>query len=170
MDAGKQENGGKLPSLWSWQRADELVGVFCMATIVLSISWGVLTRYVLAQPAAWSFEVALIAFVWMVFFGAAAGVRLKMHAVVETLVCRLPHKVQQLVAVFNWLLLLVLFGGLAILFVLQAWTSHSISTVALSLPRSVIYFPLAVACLAMFYQHARQHPWLGLQQLSSKES
>ncbi len=168
MSETKQE-GEPLPSLWSWQRADELIGVMCMATIVLSISWGVLTRYILAQPATWSFEVALIAFVWMVFFGSAAGVRLRMHAAVDTLVSRFPRGVQRVVAIFNWLLLLVLFGGLAILFVRQAFLTHSIATVALSLPRSVIYMPLAIACAAMFYQHARQHPWGSDERLFVKE-
>lgn len=168
MSVDKQEDG-QLPSLLSWQRADELVGVLCMISIVLSISWGVLTRYILAQPAAWSFEVALISFVWMVFFGAAAGVRLGMHAAVDTLVSRLPSKVQRVIEIFNWLLLLVLFSGLSILFIRQAFLTHSIATVALNLPRSVIYMPLAIACAAMFYQHARQHPWMSYKQFSIKE-
>lgn len=155
--------------LVSWERADELIGVLCMVTIVLSIAWGVLTRYLLAQPAAWSFEVALIAFVWMVFFGAAAGVRLRMHAAVDTLVSRLPRNWQRLVAAFNWLLLLVLFGGMVVLFIGQAISAHDISTVALSLPRSVIYAPLAVASAAMTWQHARLHPWRAYRDLA-KES
>jgi len=145
--------------LLSLTRADELIGAACLATIVLAITYGVLTRYLFAQPAAWSFEVALIAFVWMVFFGAAAGVRLQRHMAVDALVLHLPLAWQRRVAMANWLLLLLLMGSLALLFVIQAISSHAITTVALSLPRSVVYAPLAVASATMFWQHARLHPW-----------
>lgn len=61
------DNGKLRARLFSWQRADELVGVFCLLLIVFSIIWGVLTRYVFSQSASWSFELAVIAFGWMVF-------------------------------------------------------------------------------------------------------
>ena len=48
--------------LLSLRRADEAIGVLCAVAIVLSITWGVVTRYLFPQPAAWTFEVAVIAF------------------------------------------------------------------------------------------------------------
>jgi len=146
-------------ALFSLQRVDELIGALCMVVIVLTITWGVLTRYLFAQPAAWSFEVALIAFVWMVFFGAAAGVRLQRHMVVDAFVAHLPPAWQRGIAILNWLLLLLLLASLVWLFAAQAVAAHAIATVALSLPRSVVYAPLAVASAAMCWQHARLHPW-----------
>ncbi len=145
--------------LLSWRRLDELVGVCCLVLIVGSITWGVLTRYVMPQPASWSFELAVIAFAWMVFFGAAAGVRNRSHADIDALVMRFPRPVRRVIAVGNWLLVGTLFGGMTVLFVWQAWIAHTIYTVALNLPRSVVYGPLAVASALMLYQHAKLHPW-----------
>jgi len=146
-------------SLWSLERLDELIGVLCLVLIVSSITWGVLTRYVLPQPAGWTFELAVIAFGWMVFFGAAAGVRYRMHADIDALVARFPRPVRMGFAVFNWLLVGGLFLGLVALFILQAVAAHGIFTVAMNLPRSVVYGPMAVASAAMLYQHLKLHPW-----------
>lgn len=153
-----EKDAGRHPLL-SWQRLDELVGVCCLVVIVGAITWGVLTRYIMHQPATWSFEVAVIAFGWMVFFGAAAGVRNRSHADIDALVSRFPRPVRRGIAIGNWLLVGALFAGLAVLFLWQAWIAHGIQTVALNIPRSVVYGPLAVACAAMLYQHAKLHPW-----------
>src|SRR5690606_26818547 len=82
MNENMEEIDEQRPSapLCSWERADELIGVVCLVLIVVSIVWGVLTRYILERSASWSFELAVIAFGWMVFFGTAAGVRYRMHA------------------------------------------------------------------------------------------
>lgn len=153
------DNGKLRARLFSWQRADELVGVFCLLLIVFSIIWGVLTRYVFSQSASWSFELAVIAFGWMVFFGTAAGVRYRMHADIDALVARFPRPVRKVVAIFNWLLLAALFSGFIVLFTWQAIVAHSILTVALSLPRSIVYGPMAVASAGILYQHLKLHPW-----------
>jgi TRAP-type C4-dicarboxylate transport system permease small subunit len=145
--------------LCSWERADELIGVVCLVLIVVSIVWGVLTRYILERSASWSFELAVIAFGWMVFFGTAAGVRYRMHADIDALVARFPPAVRKAVAIFNWLLLAALFLGLTILFTSQAIVAHTILTVAMSLPRSVVYGPMAIASAAILYQHLKLHPW-----------
>ena len=59
--------------------------------VVLSVSWGVITRYITAQPAAWASEVATLAFAWVVFFGAAACIKYRLHPTIDMLVARLPR-------------------------------------------------------------------------------
>jgi TRAP-type C4-dicarboxylate transport system permease small subunit len=44
-----------------------------------ALSLQVFTRYVMNSPVSWSEEVALHLFVWMIFIGAAYGVRLGAH-------------------------------------------------------------------------------------------
>ena len=39
-----------------------VVAAVALAAVVLAVSWGVITRYVTAQPAAWASEVATLAF------------------------------------------------------------------------------------------------------------
>lgn len=141
------------PSLFSLRRWDEFIGVLALLAIVGSILWGVVSRYILPTPAAWSYEVATIAFAYLVFFGAVAGVRLGSHAAIDVLVDAFPIGWQRVIAWFNYLLLAGLFLLMTVLFAQQAWLSHGVHTVALNLPRSLYYAPLAVACLGMFVQH-----------------
>ena len=43
----------------------------CLFLIIASVVWGVLTRYVSRVPAAWTGEVASIAFCWLTMVGAS---------------------------------------------------------------------------------------------------
>lgn len=70
------------------------------------------------QPAAWSFEVAVIAFGWLVFFGSAACIRWRMHADVDVLVAMMPPAWRRAIFIFNWFLLAALFLVLTAMF---AW-------------------------------------------------
>ena len=131
---------------------DFIAGV-AMVVVVASVLWGVLTRYLFAQPAAWSYEVATIGFAWLVFFGAAACVRYRAHADIDIFVALFPPTWQRAVAVFNFWLLTVFFGVLAILFGLHTIDAHKSTTIALNLPRSWIYVPLCLAMVAMLVRH-----------------
>ncbi|MDB5271622.1 MAG: putative small C4-dicarboxylate uptake permease protein [Hymenobacter sp.] len=145
--------------LLSWQRADEAIGVACAVAIVLSISWGVVTRYWMPQSAAWTYEVAVIAFGWLVFFGSSACIRWRMHADVDALVALFPPAVRRGIFIFNWWLVAALFLTLALLFVWQSVIAHSIRLVVIDVPRSVVYAPMAFASLLMLWQHLLLKPW-----------
>lgn len=145
--------------LLSLRRADEAIGVLCACAIVLSITWGVVTRYLFPQPASWTFELAVIAFGWLVFFGAAACIRWRMHADVDALVAMFPPALRRGIFIFNWWLLAVLFATLAAMFVWQAVIAHSIRVVVIDIPRSVVYGPMAFASLLMLVQHILLKPW-----------
>lgn len=147
--------------LLSLRRADEAIGVACACAIVLSITWGVVTRYLFPQPASWTFEVAVIAFGWLVFFGAAACVRWRMHADVDALVTLFPPALRRAIFIFNWWLLAALFATLTAMFVWQAVLAHSIRVVVIDIPRSVVYAPMALASALMLLQHVLLKPWVG---------
>lgn len=145
--------------LLALRRIDEAIGVLCMAAIVLAITWGVVTRYLFPQPAAWCFEAAIIAFGWLVFFGSAACIRWRMHADVDALVAMMPPAMRRAIFIGNWLLLAGLFLVLTAMFVWQAVIAHSIHLVSMNLPRSIVYGPMAVASGLMFVQHLLLAPW-----------
>ncbi|NRP21149.1 hypothetical protein LPJGGPFB_04408 [Ensifer adhaerens] len=148
--------------LLSLRRADEAIGVVALIVIVFSILWGVVSRYIFPQPAAWTYELAIMAFAYLVFFGAVAGVRLGTHAAIDVLVTALPDTWQKAIAWFNYLLLAVFFLVMAALFAWQAWTSRQVHTIALDLSRSLSYGPLALASAGMFIQHLIvERPWTG---------
>ncbi|NPC58362.1 TRAP transporter small permease subunit [Caenimonas sp. S4] len=130
-----------------------------MLAIVFSITWGVVTRYLFPQPAAWTFEAAVIAFSWLVFFGAAACIRWRMHADVDALVALFPAPLRRAIFIFNWFLLAALFAVLAAMFAWQAVIAHSIRVVSLDVPRSLVYTPMAIASVLMLVQHVLLAPW-----------
>ena len=62
---------------------EEVIAGAALLVVVLAVCWGVLTRYVTAQPAAWSGEVAGMGFAWLVFLGAAAGFKRGLHVSID---------------------------------------------------------------------------------------
>ncbi|TCP86145.1 TRAP-type C4-dicarboxylate transport system permease small subunit [Rhizobium sp. PP-CC-2G-626] len=148
------------PPLWSLRRLDEAVGVLALLVIVVSILWGIVSRYIFPQPAAWTYELAILAFSYLVFFGAIAGARLGTHAAIDVLVGALPERWQDGVRWFNYVLLTVFFVLMTGLFFWQAWTSRNVHTIALDLSRSIAYAPLAIASAGMLVQHLIvERPW-----------
>ncbi|WP_306755318.1 TRAP transporter small permease [Paracoccus actinidiae] len=146
--------------LLQWRRWDEVIGVVALVAIVGSIAWGVVSRYVLPSPAAWTYEVASTAFAYLVFFGAVAGIRLGSHAAIDVVVDAWPMRARIVVAWFNYLLLAVLFAAMTVLFAQQAITSAGVRSIALNLSRAWYYGPLAVASAGMFVQHLiSDRPW-----------
>jgi len=130
-------------------RFEEIVAAMAVAIIIASVGWGVITRYVTAQPAAWASEIATLGFAWVVFFGAAACVKYRMHPAIEVLVDRLPPRVQKAVRLFNHGLLLSFFGFMAWFgtrFAIDAWDSPS---PVLRMPQTWLYGPVALCSVLM---------------------
>ncbi|WP_134680543.1 TRAP transporter small permease [Paracoccus ravus] len=149
-------------SLLQWKRWDEMIAAASLVVIVLAISWGVVSRYVLPTPAAWTYEVASLAFAYLVFFGAIAGIRFGAHAAIDVLVDAMPMGYRRAVAWFNYILVGGLFVTLAVLFCQQAIISAGARSVALNLSRAWYYGPLAFASAGMFVQHlVSDRPWRG---------
>ena len=67
---------GGLPGGWL-RNFEEIVACTALTVVVLSTSWGVFTRYVSAQPATWSAEIAAVGFCWAIFLGSAAAFKPK---------------------------------------------------------------------------------------------
>jgi len=138
---------------WFALPLEEVVAGVSLVVVVGAVLWGVLTRYLFPQPAAWTYEVATIGFAWLVFFGAAAGVRYRLHSDIDILVVSFSPRWQHLVAVFNFWLLAFFFAALCIFSVLHTLDAHKSLTIALNVPRSVIYAPLGIAALMMLARH-----------------
>lgn len=132
---------------------DEAVAILALLVTVVAVTWGVVTRYVTAQPAVWATEVAAIAFAWLTFFGASACFRHNAHPSIDMLVQRLPQRPQAmlrrgvdlLVAAF-----LVYFAWLGASFSIAAWDNP---TAVLRVPMTVVYAPVTIATLMMLARH-----------------
>ena len=132
---------------------DEAIGAGALLVTVGSVGWGVVTRYVTAQPAVWASEVAAIAFAWLTFFGASSCFRHNAHPSIDMLVGRLPAGPQRAARIGVDLLVaafLAYFCWLGLEFSIAAWDNP---TAVLRLPMTVVYGPITLASLMMLVRH-----------------
>lgn len=134
---------------------EEVIASLAIIVIVLSVSWGVITRYITAQPAAWASEVATLAFAWLVFFGAAACVKYNLHPAIDMLIVRMPPLAGKVCRVLNHALVLgfcafmVWFGTR---FAIDAWSNPS---PVLRLPLTWLYGPVALSFALMAWRYVQ---------------
>ncbi len=65
------------------RRSADVVGATIFAVLFASLVAQVLARFLLDAPAAWTEELASIAFVWVIFWGTAFTVPLQAHVAVD---------------------------------------------------------------------------------------
>lgn len=129
---------------WAIDQFEEIIASIAVVIVILAVTWGVLTRYITAQPAAWASEVATLAFAWVVFFGASACIKYHMHPTIDLLVNRFPRRLRLLVAGLNHALMLAFCGFMVWFgtrFAIDAWESPS---AVLRLPLTWLYGPVAL--------------------------
>src|SRR5258708_13029115 len=71
-----------------FSRWADLIGAGVFAVLFLSLVVQVVRRFVFGAPAAWTEELAAIAFVWVIFWGTAFTVPLSAHVAVDFVVPR----------------------------------------------------------------------------------
>lgn len=66
--------------------ADVVIQIVCvvlLAVMLASITWQVVSRYVIEQSAAWTSELAGVTFVWLAMLGISLGVRRGRHMTLD---------------------------------------------------------------------------------------
>jgi len=138
--------------------AEEVVACTALLVVVLAVCWGVLTRYVTAQPAAWSGEVAGMGFAWLVFLGAAAGFKRRLHVSIDLLTSRLPATLERGVEIAVQVGILAFAAYVTWLGVGFTIGNLDNPSPVLRLPQSIIYLAVTVGFLSIAL---RQAWWLG---------
>ena len=78
-----------------------------MAVLAFDLMLGVFSRYVLFRTFTWYDEIARACFVWVVFLGAAVGVKRGTHFGLHLLVDKLPDRARRLAAFVTPLTIIV---------------------------------------------------------------
>jgi len=132
---------------------EEGVAGVALVLVVGAVVWGVITRYVTAQPAAWASEVATISFAWLVFFGASACFKYGVHPSIDMLTQVLSPAAQRAVRWFNHVLLIAFFlfmVGYGIHFSIEEWENP---TSVLRLPLTILYGPVTMGFALMLLRY-----------------
>ncbi len=84
----------------------EWVCLVLMAILAVDLMLGVFSRYVLASTFTWYDEIARACFVWVVFLGAAVGVKRGAHFRLHLLIDRFSPRFRLGAGVFGWLVVI----------------------------------------------------------------
>lgn len=132
---------------------EEMLAGIALVIVVSGVAWGVITRYITSAPAAWSGELATIAFAWLVFLGSAAVFRRSGHIMIDSLLRMLPVKLSravQVIAAVVVLITLISLTALASSFTLE---TMDVPTTILRLPQAVVYASAALGFFLMAVRH-----------------
>ena len=139
-------------------------GILLVLMVVLcaDVFLGVFSRYVLVRTFTWYDEIARLLFVWIVFLGAAVGVKRTAHFRLHLLVDRFPPVLQRAAVVFG-ILVVIGFGWLLIQ---QGWKLVELGqvqqTAVMGLSKQYIYLsvPVGGALIILF---SLGHLWRALR-------
>jgi TRAP-type C4-dicarboxylate transport system permease small subunit len=133
-------------------RIERVLGMALLVAIVLMISVQVATRYLLGRPIVWTEDVATFAFIWLVFLGAAAGLKDMRHIRIETFLGHLPGSAGALLQAVLHAIILVCCTVVAwhALGVMETESRSSTISLPINLPRHLFYsVPLCVSLTSM---------------------
>ena len=124
-----------------------LIGIVLTVSIILTLSAGVISRYIFNQPLFWTDEVARILLIWSIFIGAALGFRkgtATAHIGMDYFVARLPQKAKRIAVRFGWLM--NMFFCVLILIIGTRFFIQTISfpTAALEISKGFIHICLVI--------------------------
>ncbi|MBF4501376.1 TRAP transporter small permease [Savagea sp. SN6] len=133
-------------------RIEQAIAMLFGAVILLTLSLGVLYRYILEKPLIWSDELALFSLAWITFIGGSMGIKKKVSPSVSMLTDALHGKTKKIVELISLGLLLAFIGFM--LWISIGWlTSPNIAVQQLSTlkwPKVYAYLCIPISFTFMF--------------------
>jgi TRAP-type C4-dicarboxylate transport system permease small subunit len=134
---------------------EEIFSSAALAIVIVSVVYGVFTRYFLGNAAAWTNELAAIAFTWAVFLGTAAAFKRNLHIGVDSFVALLPISLCRWISLLmNMILLIFLAYGCYIGFDFS-FQSYKQPTSILRLPNTYFYISVPISFGLMLIHQSR---------------
>lgn len=119
----------------------KVIGSIILATILLTISAGIISRYVFGAPFSWTEELATFLMVNLGYISGAIVTIEKKHIVADFLISKAPPKLQTAVSVLGKILATAVFALICISSY-QLLTKTVYKTASLGLSRNLFYVPL----------------------------
>lgn len=123
----------------------EAVVAALMALICVVVFLGVIYRYVLLDPLAWTEEVARLCLVWITFLGAYLAYRRGMHISIDVVRRRVSPRMQRVIHLVVSVLVGVLMATLVVEGALYSQAFLSSGTPLLGIPLGVVYAALPIS-------------------------
>jgi TRAP-type transport system small permease protein len=145
---------------------DHLIEAACAITVValtVIVSLQVFNRFVLKTPLAWSEDLAMLLFQWVVFLGAALGVKRVRHFGIELVVRRFPERVRHRVELLTPAVMVIV----ALVMIVQGWTlltfnrTRTFPTMDLTYTWAFLPIPLAGVLILIYLVQLEIRRWRG---------
>jgi TRAP-type transport system small permease protein len=139
-------------------------GLLLVMTVVLcaDVFLGVFSRYVMGRTFTWYDEIARLLFVWIVFLGAAVGVRRSAHFRLHLLLDRFPPGLRRAADVVGVLVLM----GFGLLLIQQGWKLVELGqfqrTPVMGLSKQYVYASVPAGGLLIIL-YSLPHLWRALR-------
>lgn len=117
---------------------EEILASIAITTVVLSAFYGVISRYILNNPVAWSNEVATISFTWTVFLGAAAAWKHNKHIHIDLAYNIMPSFLKKISDIVRNIILSIFFIFVLYLAIKFTITAYNKPTAILRIPFSYV--------------------------------
>ena len=127
------------------------LGVIMLAAIIVSMTGGVISRYIFGSPFTWTEELGTFLFIWLSFLGAGIASAKKKHVVVDFLTEKIPVKYSNIVKLVLNFLIIVFLVLLAIGAVILQPKTSAHGSVALNIPKNFYYLPVLITSVYMFF-------------------
>lgn len=88
------------------ERIEIVATILLFTLIIVSIFAQVISRYGFGLPIVWVEEAATYAFIWIVFLGAAIGMKRLSHIRIEALSLALPDRIRAVLRLFGYVVML----------------------------------------------------------------
>ena len=143
---------------------DRLIEAACAVAVValtVIVSLQVFNRFVLKTPLAWSEDVAMLLFQWVVFLGAALGVKRMRHFGIELVVRKLPERMRHWVELATPIVMAIV----ALVMIVQGWTiltfnrNRTYPTMDLTYTWAFLPIPLAGVLILIYLVQVEIRRW-----------
>lgn len=131
-------------------RAMRKIGAIVLTIIFLSITVGILSRYLFNKPMSWTEELVCFLMVYLCYISAAITTAEKKHLVADFLIAKAPPLFRKIISVISRLLMILFFAVVCISIVRLLPTLVWRSGVLL-IHRRFYYYPVLVSCIIMTF-------------------
>ncbi len=144
-----------------WDTLIEAVSAVIVVALTVIVFVQVFNRFVLKTPLAWSEDLAMLLFQWVVYLGAAIGVKRARHFGIELVVRQLPERARRAVELLTPIVMAIV----ALVMIFQGWSiltfnrTRIYSTMDLSYTWAFLPIPLAGVLILIYLVQLEFRRW-----------
>ncbi|NLL36717.1 MAG: TRAP transporter small permease [Fretibacterium sp.] len=127
-----------------WDHLEEILGAFILMVMAVITFANVLTRYLITYPLAFTEEITINMFVWIVLLGTAIAFRQNAHLAMSFFYDLMPRPIKKFFFLISTLMSLTFFALLIWLGSIQIWDEYSLGVTSPSLAIPAWLYSIAV--------------------------